>query len=103
MALHDEPFHLAMRFALEIPPAEVKLPPTYSTPGLSVLRAVTAPLSDGTVDVAPTPTRFQPPGQRADARGGSATATAGAAPEVAGMEERRRGSAQLSKIAEVSR
>src|SRR3954447_21171325 len=73
IALHAVPFHFAIRSAFGSPPASVKLPPTYRTPGLSVLRAVTVPFSDAVVDVPPLPTRLQPPGPTAQA--GAARAT----------------------------
>ena len=55
-ALHDVPFHVAIRSAPAMPPAPTNLPPTTSFPGRSVLSARTSLLRELVAAVAPVPT-----------------------------------------------
>jgi hypothetical protein len=70
-ALQELPFQPAMRSALAFPPASVKEPPTYSTPGASAFSAWTSALSDWVPGEPASPRWSQPPGPAPDAAVGS--------------------------------
>src|SRR5687768_11176860 len=76
--VHPVPLQVASLAPAASPPAVVKAPPTYRTPGTEALSAKTDPLSEGVPGVPPSPGGSLPPGPAASDTATSETAATAA-------------------------